>query len=52
MDKPWLNRYPEGVPEHVDLNEYSSIVDIFNQSCEKFRNQTAYINFDKSLSFG
>ncbi|MBT8063549.1 MAG: AMP-binding protein [Gammaproteobacteria bacterium] len=51
MEKPWLNRYPEGVPAEIDLNEYSSILDIFNQSCEKFRQQTAYINFDKALTF-
>ena len=51
MEKPWLNRYPEGVPAEIDLNEYSSILDIFNQSCEKYRKQTAYINFDKALTF-
>ena len=51
MNKPWLDRYPEGVPAEIDLNEYSSILDIFEQSCEKFRTQTAYLNFGKELSF-
>jgi long-chain acyl-CoA synthetase len=52
VQKPWLDRYPEGVPAEVDLNEYSSILDIFNQSCDKYREQTAYLNFDKALTFG
>jgi len=51
VNKPWLDSYPEGVPAEIDLNEYSSILDIFNQSCEKFRNQVAYLNYDKELTF-
>jgi long-chain acyl-CoA synthetase len=51
VNKPWLNRYPEGVPAEIDFNQYSSILDIFNESCEKHRNQTAFINFGKELSF-
>jgi long-chain acyl-CoA synthetase len=49
---PWLDRYPEGVPAEIDLDAYSSILDIFHQSVEKFRDQKAYINFDKELTFG
>ncbi len=52
MNKPWLESYPEGVPAEIDLNQYSSILDIFDQSCEKYRGQTAYINFDQHLTFG
>jgi long-chain acyl-CoA synthetase len=51
VNKPWLNRYPEGVPAEIDPGEYSSIVDIFDRSCEKYRGQTAYINFEKELTF-
>ena len=51
MNKPWLESYPEGVPAEIDLNQYSSILDIFDQSCEKFSGQTAYINFDNHLTF-
>ena len=52
MNKPWLNSYPEGVPAEIDLGEYRSILDIFEQSCEKFRDRTAWINFDTKLSYG
>jgi len=52
MSKPWLDSYPEGVPAEIDLSKYSSIPDIFEQSCSKFKDQTAYINFDTKMSFG
>ena len=52
MKQPWLDSYPEGVPVEIDLGEYSSILDIFNQSCTKYRDQTAYLNFGKGLTYG
>ena len=52
MNKLWLNSYPEGVPAEIDFGEYRSIVDIFNQSCEQYRDRTAYLNFDRAMSFG
>ncbi len=52
MNHPWLDSYPDGVPAEIDLSAYSSILDIFNQSCIKFRDRTAYVNFDKELTFG
>jgi long-chain acyl-CoA synthetase len=51
VNQPWLQSYPEGVPEEIDLGAYSSILDIFTQSCEKFGNQVAYMNFGKELSY-
>ena len=52
MNKPWLKSYPEGVPAEIDLGAYASIVDIFHQSCASYRERTAYLNFDRALSFG
>jgi len=52
VKQPWLDSYPEGVPAEIDLDGYTSILDIFDQSCDKYRDQTAYINFDKKLSYG
>jgi long-chain acyl-CoA synthetase len=51
VTKPWLERYPEGVPVEIDLEDYRSILDIFDQSCANYRDRTAYINFDRSLSY-
>jgi long-chain acyl-CoA synthetase len=52
VNKPWLQSYPEGVPAEIDLSAYSSILDIFEQSCEAYRQRTAYINFDRKLTYG
>ncbi len=52
MSKPWLDSYPAGVPAEIDLSKYSSIPDIFEQSCSKYKDQTAYINFDTKMSYG
>ena len=51
MNQPWLNSYPEGVPAEIDLSGYSSILDIFEQSCAEFADQTAYVNFEKELTY-
>ncbi|MBT8049224.1 MAG: AMP-binding protein [Xanthomonadales bacterium] len=51
VNQPWLDSYPEGVPAEIDLSGYSSILDIFSESVEKFGNQTAYVNFDKELTY-
>ena len=51
MNQPWLDSYPEGVPAEIDVNSYSSILDIFEQSCVKYQDQTAYVNFDKKLTY-
>jgi len=51
VNQPWLDSYPEGVPAEIDLEEYSSILDIFNQSIARFGDQTAYINFGKELTY-
>ena len=51
VDKPWLKRYPEGVPEEIDMSSYSSVLDIFHQSLEEFADRPAYMNFGKEISF-
>ena len=51
MNKPWLDRYPEGVPAEIDLSEYDSILDMYDEAVEKYRDRSAYINFDKKLTF-
>ena len=52
MTKPWLASYPEGVPAEINFDHYSSILDIFEQSCAEYRDRTAYINFDRTMSYG
>lgn len=51
-EKPWLSEYPEGVPAEIDMSEFSSIVEVVDSSCQKFRDQVAYVNFGKELTYG
>ena len=51
MEKVWLKSYPEGVPAEVDVNIYSSIVEVFEQSVEKFTDKPAFANLGTTLSY-
>jgi len=51
MEKPWLKNYPPGVPEQINLDGYRSIVDLLEQSCEKFKDRMAYHNMGAELTY-
>ena len=51
MQKPWLKSYPAGIAEEIDLNEFSSVADIFDTSVAKYADLPAYTNFGKTLSY-
>ncbi len=51
MDKIWLKSYQQGVLHEINLNAFSSLVDLFSQSCNKHANKTAYVNMGCTLSF-
>ncbi|CUS48592.1 MAG: long-chain acyl-CoA synthetase [Idiomarinaceae bacterium HL-53] len=51
MDKTWLKRYPNGVASEIDPDHYSSLVDIFEESVEKYGDNDAFVNMDKVISF-
>jgi len=51
-DKPWLENYPDGVPAEIDMEEFDSVVDVIDKSCNEFRDKVAYVNFGAELTFG
>lgn len=51
MDKRWLEHYQDGVPHEIDLSQYSSLVDLFQQSCSHHASRIAYSNFGCEMSF-
>ena len=51
MEKLWLKNYEQGVVHEINLDEYTSLVDLFNTSCLKFKNKTAYSNMGSDLTF-
>jgi len=51
LEKIWLKQYPKGVPAEIDINEYSSVRDIFEESVGKFPTRPAFTCMGKSLTF-
>ena len=51
MDKVWLNRYPEDVPAEINPDQYPSLVEMFEQSVQKYADQTAFINMGQVMTF-
>ncbi|MGV8944312.1 AMP-binding protein [Thermomonas sp.] len=51
-ERPWLDHYPKGVPEHIDLDEFQSIPAVFESSVQKFRDKIAFSNLGKSITYG
>lgn len=51
MDKVWLKSYPSGVPAEIDVNEFSSLVDMFDKSVHAFGANVAYVCMSKTMSY-
>jgi long-chain acyl-CoA synthetase len=52
MERIWLKQYPAGVPADIDVTQYSSLVELLEESFAKFRDRKAFICMDKSISYG
>ncbi|MEX2512832.1 MAG: AMP-binding protein [Cyclobacteriaceae bacterium] len=48
---PWFKFYPESVPHEIDENAFSSVVDLFEESIEKYGDLVAYECMGKTISF-
>ena len=51
MDKIWLQQYPKGIPTEISVDEYTSLKEIFEQSCGKFAELPAYGNMGVSITY-
>jgi long-chain acyl-CoA synthetase len=51
MEKIWLENYPPGVPEEIDLDEYSSVNDVFDQAVAQFGARPCFSNLGTTLTY-
>ena len=51
-NRPWLASYPQGVPADIDVNQYSSLVGLMEESFKKYASRAAYSFMGKEVSFG
>lgn len=49
--KPWLSSYPEGVPAEIDLNEFSSVNDVFDEAVRNYADRPAFHNMGTTLTY-
>ena len=51
MERVWLKQYPAGVPADIDVTQYTSLVDLLEESFAKFADRKAFICMDKSITY-
>ncbi len=52
MEKIWLKHYPKGVPATIDNTQYTSIVQLLEESFQKYSTRAAFHCMGKTISYG
>lgn len=52
MSKAWLAHYDPGVPEHADVAQFSSLVQMFEATVARFRDRPAFSSMGRKLPYG
>lgn len=50
-DRPWLERYPAGVPADINPAELPTIADLFEECVAQFPDRIAFETFGKSITY-
>lgn len=48
---PWFSSYPEGVPQEIKLNEFDSVIQLFEESCKAYADKVAFENMGARLTY-
>lgn len=48
---PWFKNYPSGVPHEIKLNEFQSVVHLFEEACKKYKDRVAFENMGIRLTY-
>lgn len=51
IDKPWLDHYKPGIPAEIGELPYQNVADMMVSSCQKYAQQTSFVNFGKGISY-
>lgn len=51
MEAIWLKKYPRNISPEIDMTQYQSIMDVFDESIKKYGSLKAFTNMGVSLSF-
>ena len=47
----WLRSYPHGVPADINPDEYGSLVDMLDRSCERYANDAAFTSLGRTITY-
>lgn len=51
MSFAWYKKYPKGIPHEIDVNQYSSIVEVIDEAVRKYSKKRSFTNMGESLTF-
>jgi long-chain acyl-CoA synthetase len=51
MERPWFKHYPKGVPREIDPSRYPSILELFEESAQNFRENNAFVSMGSELTY-
>lgn len=51
MDRPWLSRYPAGIPANINADMYGTLWDMLKETFDKYRNLPAFTCMGKTLTY-
>ena len=51
MDKIWLKSYPDNVPAEINPDQYTSLVQLLEESFQKYAARNAFVCMDKAMTY-
>src|SRR5438132_1267166 len=51
MERIWLKSYPPGVPAEIDVNQYGSLVELFEKRIRAYGDRPAFTCMGKTITF-
>jgi long-chain acyl-CoA synthetase len=51
VEKVWLKAYPSGIPHTIDVTEYASVREVFEEACRRFAARPAFTCMGKTMTF-
>jgi long-chain acyl-CoA synthetase len=49
--RPWLAKYPSGIPANINPDEYATLIDLFEETFKKFAKYPAFTCMNKTMRF-
>ncbi|NNF21048.1 MAG: AMP-binding protein [Saprospiraceae bacterium] len=50
-NRPWLKIYPKGIPANIDPEQYCSIIEYFEEICQKYKSKPAFSCMGKEITY-